>query len=468
VRAGCVKIFELKSDSITFASNGRGLDEMPGHPKGELAMKRFLIAAMLLPFTAGVVALAQTPQATEMPGSVFSIRHTWTIGGDGNWDYLTLDPSALRLYIAHGTTVQVVDVKEGTVAGQVSGLRDAHEIALDNQGQFGYVSDGPSDAVMVFDRATFEVAAKIPTGKNPRSLVFDPATHLLFVVCPSATVTGSRNPRRNAAGQPIPQTDPSASSIVSVIDADSHKRLADLIFPGHLGFAQADGKGTIFINVTDRNQIAHFSATGIESRLRSLAAENANATVTPDSPPNPSEPPVTRTRTAGEATFTIDWSDAAKGTPLIPRTLHTFNLGSACQSPRSLSIDSANERLFVACDNMKMQVLNASSGEVVASLPIGAGTDAVGYDANHGLIYASNGGGVGSLTIIRQHLTDSYAVIQELPTQARARTLAVNPESGEVYLVTNITGFDLNHKGGVGDLKPAAMQGSFQVLVVGN
>jgi len=75
---------------------------------------------------------------------------------------------------------------------------------------------------------------------------------------------------------------------------------------------------------------------------------------------------------------------------------------------------------------------------------------------------------VGSLTIIRQHLTDSYAVIQELPTQARARTLAVNPDSGEVYLVTNITGFDLNHPGGVGDLKPAPVQGSFQVLVVGN
>ena len=194
---------------------------------------------------------AQTPQATEMPGSVFSIRHTWTIGGEGNWDYLTLDPSALRLYIAHSTTVQVVDVNEGKVAGEITGLRDAHEIALDDQGHYGYVSDGASNDVKVFDRESFEIVAKISTCRNPRALVFDPATHLVFVVCPSSTTADNRNPRRNAAGQVIPATDPSARSTVTVIDGDSNKRLVDLIFPGRLGFAQADGKGTVFINVTE-------------------------------------------------------------------------------------------------------------------------------------------------------------------------------------------------------------------------
>ena len=203
----------------------------------------------------------------------------------------------------------------------------------------------------------------------------------------------------------------------------------------------------------------------IEARLRRLAQENPNDPATPNSPPDPN---LSRPRAPGDATFTIDWTDSAKAAQIIPRTLHLFSLGQACQSPKSLSIDSANERLFVACDNMKMQVLDASSGDVIATLPIGAGTDAIGYDANHGLIYAANGGGVGSLTIIRQHLSDSYAVIQELPTQARARTLAVNPATGEVYLVTNVTGIDLTHQGGVGDLKPAALQGSFQVIVVGN
>jgi len=423
-------------------------------------MKRSLIATILFLLAAEVVATAQTPQATEMPGSVFSIRKTWTIGGDGNWDYLTLDPSALRLYIAHGPTVQVVDVNEGKVIGEVPGLRDAHEIALDDQGQYGYVSDGPADDVKVFDRESLEIVAKIPTGRNPRALVYEPSTHLVFVVCPDTTSQESKIPRVNPAGQRITQSDPFAKSTVSVIDADKATHIADILIRGKLGFAQTDGKGNVFINVTDRNQIVSFNANGIDPRARHAAATANAAAASASAGGHASH--------IADSVLAIDLTDTTHGEQPFSRSLHTFPLGQTCQAPRGLSIDSANERLFVACDNMKMQVLNSSSGDVVATLPIGAGTDAIGYDANHGLIYASNGGGVGSLTIIRQHLSDSYAVIQELPTQARARTLAVNPNTGEVYLVTNVTGFDMTHKGGVGDLKPAALQGSFQVLVVGN
>ena len=137
-------------------------------------------------------------------------------------------------------------------------------------------------------------------------------------------------------------------------------------------------------------------------------------------------------------------------------------------------MDGTHARLFAACDNQKMEVLNSGTGEVVATLPIGPGTDAIGYDSNRGLIYTSNGGGVGSMTVIRQDVNDSYAVIQELPTSQRARTLAVNPLSGEVYLVTNLMGFDLSKKGVGGSthtlpvVESQAVTGSFEVLVVGN
>jgi hypothetical protein len=73
---------------------------------------------------------------------------------------------------------------------------------------------------------------------------------------------------------------------------------------------------------------------------------------------------------------------------------------------------------------------------------------------------------MGSLTVIRQHVTDTYSVIQNLPTQQRARTLAVNPSSGEVYLVTDLRGVDLARTGGIGALKLVPAPGSFQVLVV--
>jgi YVTN family beta-propeller protein len=422
-------------------------------------MKRLLAVAIACLLGQGFLAVAQTPQATELPGKPFFIKKTWMIGGEGNWDYLTIDPVALQLYIAHGPVVQVVDLNAGKVTGEVLGMHDAHGIALDGDGQYGYVSDGPSNDVKVFNRETLEVVASIPTGKNPRAIVFEPTSRLVFVICP-ATAEESRIPRRATAGQRAPiSADPLVKSTVTIIDADTQKGLADLMLPGKLGFAQTDGKGTVYVNITDRNQIASFSAQGIESRLRTLAGVLPLDAAKGDAP---------KSEGAVAPTLTIDWSDGVSENQPIPRQLHTFRLGSDCPSPKGLAVDGVNQRLFTACDNMKLEVLNASNGQMMASLPIGAGTDAVGYDANRGLIYASNGGGVGSLTVIRQHLTDSYAVIQELPTRARARTLAVNPASGEVYLVTNVTGLDLTHNGGIGGLKEASVSGSFQVLVVGN
>ncbi|HEX4322577.1 MAG TPA: YncE family protein [Acidobacteriaceae bacterium] len=438
-------------------------------------MKKCLVVVVIFLSTGVLRLAAQTPQATEIPGKLFDIQKTWTIGGEGNWDYLTFDPSGSKLFIAHGPVVQVVDVNEGKLTGEVKGLHDAHEIALDDHGQYGYVSDGESNDVKVFDRDTLEIVATVPTGKGPRAVVFEPATRLVFVICPM-TSEEARPARRTGSSQRNPSLDSLVKSTITVIDADTQKPLADMLLPGKLGFAQADSKGTVYLNVTDRNQITYFDAQAIESRLRKLAdsalpdgGKPALAKSSVDqrnsAQPNVASSDETASRTpARSAPFTVDWSDPS--TPNNP--LRSIRLGQSCESPRGLAIDSNNLRLFVACDNMQMQVLDATDGHVMTTLPIGAGTDAIGYDPTRGLIYASNGGGVGSLTIIRQHLTDSYAVIQELPTRARARTLAVNPSSGEVYLVTNVTGFDLTHNGGIGGLKTAALAGSFQVLVVGS
>jgi DNA-binding beta-propeller fold protein YncE len=117
---------------------------------------------------------------------------------------------------------------------------------------------------------------------------------------------------------------------------------------------------------------------------------------------------------------------------------------------------------------MQMVVLNADSGNNVASLPIGSGVEAIGFDPGRSLIYAANGGADGSLTIIHQDVTDTYRVIQTLPTRQRARTLAVNPDTGQVYLVTDLLGVDLAQSGGTGPVRTDPVNGSFQVLVVGN
>ena len=410
---------------------------------------------------------AQTPQATDLPGSPFFIKKTWVIGGEGNWDRMTLDPKTLQLFIAHGRVVQVVDIGNGQVVGQVTGLRDAHGIALDDQGQFGYVSDGPADDVKVFDRSSFEVVTRVPTGRNPRSVVLDSSTGLVFVICPD---TAPETPTPRNAGQPARGSSNSlVQSTVTVINAQTHKRLADILLPGRLGFAQGDANGTVYINVIDRNQIAYFHAQTIANVLLRVADRAAAGTGSAGAQPRNTQPDGPRPRSPdGEHVLTIDWTDRAQGDQPISRDLHIVNLGSGCLSPRSLAVDGSDQRLFVACENMRMQVMNAVDGSEVAVMPIGAGNDAIGYDADRGLIYASNGGGIGSLTIIRRDVSDTYHVIQELPTQARARTLAINPANGEVYLVTNLLGFDRNHNGGIGGLQTIPVAGSFQVLVVGN
>lgn len=148
--------------------------------------------------------------------------------------------------------------------------------------------------------------------------------------------------------------------------------------------------------------------------------------------------------------------------------MRLFGLGSGCSGPRSLAVDGAHQRVFAACDNMKLAVMNSGSGEIVTSLPIGPGTDTVGYDPGRGLIYTANGGAQGTLSIIRQDVTDTYALIQNLPTRQRARTLAINADTGEVYLVTDYVGVNLAQPGGIGTLKTSPVEGSFQVLVIGH
>ena len=441
--------------------------------------RAWIFACILIPALSCAALKAQElPRATELPGKPFFIKKTWTIGGEGNWDYLTLDPTALQLFIAHGKTVQVVDVNAGALTGQVTGMRDAHGIALDDSGTLGFVSDGPANRVRIFDRQSLQVVASARTGPNPRAIVYEPLTKLVFAICadpitestlaqvqaggaeptetasqgptaPPAHRTAGRAAGSNAAANRS-QTNSAVASMISVIDASSNKTLGHVLVPGRLGFAQADGRGEVYINVVDRNIVTHFNAQTLLAQLQQRAGTNQVENV-----------PI------------LDWSDSRRNDPQFESRLQWLRLGG-CQNPKSLAIDGDHLRLFAACDNQKLEVINTGTGDLVTTLTIGTGTDAIGYDASRGLIYTANGGGLGSLTVIRQDVADSYAVIQDLPTKQRARTLAVNPVNGEVYLVTNLEGFDLNRKGDGGGahtlpvVQATPVSGSFQVLVVGN
>jgi DNA-binding beta-propeller fold protein YncE len=418
----------------------------------------------------------QPPQATELPANPFFIKSAWIIGGTGPWDYLTMDPKAERLYIAHGPAVQVVDVKTGTVAGEIGGLHEAHAIVLDESGEFGYISDGPANAVKVFDRRTLQIVSTIATGPSPRALVLDAESGLMFAICTDpivdvqqpqqpATDPSQRQAEQNAARPAAPRE---IKTSISVIDVAARRRVGQILMPGKLGFAQSDGNGQIFALLVDRDQVARLDASAIAALFDRQPGGASSSSL----PANDGVRPQTGSGTGNsakqepEATI-LDWSHERQQSAAAQDAMRFFPLGSSCHDPLSLAVDGVHERIFAACSNMTLMVLNAGSGEVVTSLAIGPGADAVGFDAGRGLIYTANGDAEGTLTIIRQDVTDTYAEIQNLATRQRARTLAVDPETGLVYLVTDSMGVDLGHQGGIGALRSAPVSGSFQVLAIG-
>ena len=105
-----------------------------------------------------------------------------------------------------------------------------------------------------------------------------------------------------------------------------------------------------------------------------------------------------------------------------------------CLSPHGLAIDVKAARLFVSCVNTKLFVLDASSGRIVASLPIGKGTDAAAFDASHGLVLSSNGRD-GNVTVIRQEDAEHYSVAGAVPTGLSGRTMDVDPVTGRIFVV---------------------------------
>jgi DNA-binding beta-propeller fold protein YncE len=136
-----------------------------------------------------------------------------------------------------------------------------------------------------------------------------------------------------------------------------------------------------------------------------------------------------------------------------------------CDSPSGLAIDRVNQRLFSVCDGKVMSVTDSQSGKHVASVRIGQHPDAAAYDQRRHLVYSSNGDG--TLTVIRQDTADRYTVVQTLATKRGARTMALDPDTGKVYLVTADFGPTPAPTDAQPAPRPAPISGSFVIMVVG-
>jgi DNA-binding beta-propeller fold protein YncE len=139
------------------------------------------------------------------------------------------------------------------------------------------------------------------------------------------------------------------------------------------------------------------------------------------------------------------------------KVLHRWSLAPG-EGPSGLSMDRKNRRLFSACDNQKMVVMDADTGKVIATLPTGAGTDASVFDPETGNAFAS-AGGAGTLTVIHEDSPEKFRVVEDVPTQSGARTMTLDTKTHNILLVTARHGHGSTHL----DVLP----NTFVVLVVG-
>jgi YVTN family beta-propeller protein len=291
------------------------------------------------------------PDQPKAPG--YKVVKKIPIGGEGGWDYVTVDPAAHRLYIARSTRVMVVDVDKGKLAGEVAKTAGVHGVALVPGRNRGFSSNGRDATVTVFDLKTLEEKNRIKVGKRPDAIVYDPASGRVFT-CNAGDKTAT------------------------AIDVKTEKVVGTVKLGGKPEFAVADGKGHVFINIEDKSEVVDVDANKLTVKHR--------------------------------------W-------PLAPG-----------KQPTGLAMDRANRRLFSTCRSGKMVVLDADSGRVLATPAIGRGTDACAFDPDAGLAFSSNGDG--TLTVVRAAGKDKYEVAETVKTQAGARTMALDPKTHKLYLVT--------------------------------
>jgi len=299
--------------------------------------------------------------AVAMDG--YQITKKIPVPGQGGWDYLAVDEAARRLYVSHGTQVEVLDVDSGKLVGKIEDTPGVHGIAIAPELGRGFVSNGQAATVTIFDLKTLQKIGDVPTGKKPDAILYDPATARVFAF----------NGGSNSA---------------TVIDAKEGKVAGTVDLGGGPEFAAADGTGFVFDNLEDEGLVLKIDA-------RKMTVEQR-------------------------------WK--------------------ACDAPSSMAMDRENRRLFIGCRSKVMAVMNADTGQVIMTVPIGDHVDATAYDATTKLIFNSNG--EGTVTVVRQDSPDKYSVVETVKTLPRAKTMALDPKTHQLFLST-------------------AENGQFEVLVVG-
>ncbi|HXI22869.1 MAG TPA: hypothetical protein VNG71_03260 [Pyrinomonadaceae bacterium] len=286
-------------------------------------------------------------------GTGYKVETKYSVPGNGGFDYITIDSATRRLYVSHGTEVNVVDADNGKLIGTITDTPGVHGAAIASEFKHGFTSNGRENKVSMFDLDTLKTIKKIDVGKGPDGIYYDPGTKRVFT--------------NNHGTHDISAIDAKTGEVVGTVKAEGD------------GESAVVADGVVYLNIEDTSEVIVFDPKSLEVK-------------------------------------------------------HRFPIGVA-KTPTGLAYDAKTKRLFIGCRNEpKLVVMDATSGKVINSFPIGRGVDFGGFDPQAKLIFMSCSEGV--LSIFHEKSPDDYEDAGAVKTKTGARTMAFDSKTEKIFLPT--------------------------------
>src|ERR1700687_6962 len=309
-------------------------------------------------------------------------------GGGEYFDYILVDPDARRVYVSHGTEVVVINADDYSLTGTISDPRfkRVHGVALAKALNKEFISDGEAQSAFVFDIKTMKVTGEIKTNQpDTDSIIYDPASKRIFTF--------------NGSSHHSTLIDPAKEAVIKNID-----------LVGAVEFPAVDGKGMIYDNNEDKNDVVAIDAKTLEIKNR--------------------------------------WPVAPEGQAV------------------ALAIDAKNRRLFSAGRKPQFLVMmDADKGNVIQSFPITAGVDAISFEPSTGMVFVSTREGM--IHIYHEDSPSKLSEVETVKTEYGAKTMAIDPKTHVLFLSTS----DFDPPAAPTDKQPnpiaRANPNNFRVLVYG-
>src|SRR5271169_4470924 len=190
-----------------------------------------------------ILTLATMASLLAQSSSSYRVTHTYTLGGDGSWDYIVPDPPNHRLFIARQSRVMVVDEDSGALLGEVTGINGAHGTAIAEGTGHGFATSGNDQSVVMFDLKTYKPLGRIPAAEDADAILYDPASKRVFTL--------------NGDAHSSTVIDPAAGTLITNIPLG-----------GKPEYGASAGDGKVYANLTDPSELVEIDSQSAPAARR--------------------------------------------------------------------------------------------------------------------------------------------------------------------------------------------------------